>query len=243
MKNKLSDMKFLILQQQPFVTPGGISKWLQSHSHEYFITHLYQDMDLPALDSFDVLLVLGGTMNVYEEQKYPWLVSEKMFIEKAVKKEKCVLGICLGAQILADVLGARVRQNEHLEIGWHTLALEPDVKEQKHWQDFPNEFETFLWHQDTFDLPENSIRFAKSMGCENQGFIFDQRVVGLQFHPEETLEGYLGLLKRYPFVENPPFVQSPKSISENRKKFETNYTLLSKILDNITNIAINRQVK
>ena len=135
------------------------------------------------------MIVMGGPMNIYEEKKYPWLLREKCFIEDATKTGKVVIGICLGAQIIADVLGANVYAGEHKEIGWFPIFRTKEAGESIVFRDFPSELEVFHWHGDSFDLPSGCIRLAESAACPNQAFIYDERVVGLQFHLEVTRQG------------------------------------------------------
>jgi GMP synthase (glutamine-hydrolysing) len=125
-------------------------------------------------------------MNIYEYTKYPWLVKEKVFIENAVKNRKKILGICLGAQLLADVLGGKVYRNKYKEIGWYRTKLYKDALEKNNYIGLPKEFMAFHWHGDTFSIPSGCSRFAYSEACDNQGFNYNEQAYGLQFHLEST---------------------------------------------------------
>ncbi len=133
------------------------------------------------LEDYSLVVVLGGYMGAYEEAKYPFLSYEYKVMEKALKEGIPLLGICLGAQMLAKVLGARVYKGERgKEIGWMEVYK---VGDHEYFKDFPQSLMVFQWHGDTFDLPQGAIRLYSSKKYENQAFVF-QRAVGLQFHIE-----------------------------------------------------------
>jgi len=133
------------------------------------------------LEEFSLIVVLGGYMGAYEEDKYPFLKYEFKLVEEALHKNIPLLGICLGSQILARVLGARVYRGKWgEEIGW--LEVEK-VLRHPYFQGFPSRLTVFQWHGDTFQLPQGATRVFSSKKYENQGFVF-QRAVGLQFHLE-----------------------------------------------------------
>jgi len=169
------------LQHVPFEGLGFIEEWAAFRKMQITGTRLYTGESPPSPSSFDWLVVLGGPMGVHDHGKHPWLVEEKTFIRESIDAGKTVIGICLGAQLIADVLGAKVYPGPHKEIGWFPLRRAPEVPE---W--IPEELIAFHWHGDTFDLPEKSIRLASSDACINQGFVYRDRVVGLQFHLEST---------------------------------------------------------
>jgi len=133
------------------------------------------------LENYSFVVVLGGYMGAYEEAKYPFLSYEYKVMEKALKEGIPLLGICLGAQMLAKVLGARVYKGERgKEIGWMEVYK---VGDHEYFKDFPQSLMVFQWHGDTFDLPQGAVRLYSSEKYENQAFVF-QRAVGLQFHIE-----------------------------------------------------------
>ncbi len=128
-------------------------------------------------------------MNVYEEAEYPWLAAEKAFIAAAIGAGKPVLGICLGAQLIAAVLGGTVSKGPQPEIGWYPVELTPAGRELPLFAGFPDRFTALHWHGDTFSIPPGATHVASSAACANQAFAYDGgRVVGLQFHLEETRE-------------------------------------------------------
>src|SRR5262245_55746020 len=153
--------------------------------------------DLPDFDPgmWSGLVVMGGPMNVDEVEKYPFLAGEVQWLERAVEARLPVLGVCLGAQLLAKALGARVYPNTIKEIGWYEVELLPAAEDDlvfggiaKPQADAKRQMTVFQWHGDTFDLPEGAVRLARSEQCENQAFRYGRAAYGLQFHLEVTPE-------------------------------------------------------
>ncbi len=178
-------MRLHYLQHVPFEDLGAIEPWARDRDYQITSTKLFLEEKLPEARDFDWLVVLGGPMNIYEEDKYPWLSDEKKLIRQAIDEGKIVLGLCLGGQLIADVLGGKVRRNEYKEIGWHPVVMTPDALDSPIFRDFPPSFIAFQWHGDTFEIPPGAIRLAVSRACANQGFE-DGRAIGLQFHLEYT---------------------------------------------------------
>jgi len=190
------------------------------------------------MDLFDWLIILGGPMNVYEEDRYPWLADEKRFIEKAVRQEKRVLGICLGAQLIADVLGARVKRNRDKEIGWFPVLQIETGPRSNLFEYLPGTFLTFHWHGDTFDLPAGAILAARSEGCDHQAFVYGDRVVGLQFHLETTREGVEKLLRNCSAdMTEGKFVQKPDVMLEDNQRFNDLHRLMEIFLGQMERIG------
>jgi GMP synthase-like glutamine amidotransferase len=180
-------MRIHCLQHVPFEDPGNIEVWAKDRGHGVCRTLLFQRESLPRFSDFDWLIIMGGPMNVYEEEKHPWLIEEKKFIAEAIARQKTLLGVCLGAQLIAAALGAKVYRNAHKEIGWYPVCLTPEGEKSGLWGPLSPRFIAFHWHGDTFDIPVGAIRTAGSEGCTNQAFEYDGRVVGWQFHLESTL--------------------------------------------------------
>ncbi len=188
-------MKIHWLQHVPFEELGSIEKWAKARKHAVSVTSFAENDPLPELDAVDFLIVMGGPMNIYEEDEYPWLAGEKRTIEEAIKKDKIVLGICLGAQLIADVLGGKVFPNEYKEIGWHPIALTEAGARSEVFGFLPPELTVFQWHGDMFHLPDGAVRLATSEGCRNQAFAWGDKVLGLQFHMESTRESIRDLVQ------------------------------------------------
>lgn len=181
------------LQHVPFEGLGSIADWAERRGHTLSCTRLYAGDALPGQQDFDFLLVMGGPMGVHDESDFPWLKVEKDFLLEAIREDNGILGICLGAQLLATVLGAAVRDNGHREIGWFPVVRNPDLAEVIS-AFIPENQKVFHWHGDTFDIPEGALHLWSSAACRNQGFLFGRRILGLQFHLETTPESLAGLI-------------------------------------------------
>ncbi len=177
-------MKIHYFQHVPFEGLGTIQKWIESHGHLLSVTQFFHDDTLPKIDKIDWLIMMGGPMGVYDENIFPWLAKEKEFISEAIRQNKKVLGICLGAQLIASALGVKVYPNAQKEIGWFPVRVTPDGKSSNLFKNIPQQFTAFHWHGDTFDLPEGAHWLAESEACKHQAFSFDKHVLGLQFHLE-----------------------------------------------------------
>lgn len=178
-------MRIHYFQHVPFEDLANIEDWANKKGYTVSATRLFDREALPSMDRFDWLIIMGGPMNIYEEEEYPWLASEKKFIKEAIKAGKLILGICLGAQLLADVLGGRVTRNQNKEIGWFPVTRLKEAGISL--LDFlPEEFMAFHWHGDTFEIPPGAKRLAGSLACKNQAFQYGDRVLGLQFHLESS---------------------------------------------------------
>lgn len=179
-------MKWSCLQHVAFETPGHLAAWAKNRGYDLTQVELWNGAALPRAKEADGLFILGGPMNVYEDDRHPWLVPEKRLIEEAISAGKPILGICLGAQLLSVVLGGSVAANPWKEIGWFPIQMTPAGRDAGPFRDFPPKFMAFHWHGDCFAIPPGSIHVARSDGCENQAFTYGDRVVGLQFHLECT---------------------------------------------------------
>ena len=180
-------MRIHYLQHIPFGGLGNIRDWALAKRHQISGTQLLYDEPLPEVDEFDWLIIMGGLMNIYQEDEFSWLIGEKMFIKDAIDAGKIVLGICFGAQLIANVLGAKIYRNQYPEIGWFEVRLTDDARNSRVFRRFPERFTAFHWHGDTFDLPPSCKWIAQSEACRNQAFEYDGRVIGLQFHLDTTL--------------------------------------------------------
>lgn len=176
-------MRVFVLQHVPFEELGNIQPWLMQHNAEIHYCRLYANDPLPALEQIDLLILLGGPMSVNDESHYPWLKAEKAFLAQVIAAEKPVVGICLGAQLIACSQGARIYSNYAKEIGWFDITTVPasgDVLP------LPASMRVFHWHGETFELPANAVLLASSEACNNQVFQLGRRVIGLQCHLETT---------------------------------------------------------
>jgi GMP synthase (glutamine-hydrolysing) len=222
-------MRLHYLQHVPFEGPGIIEEWAKARGAVISVSQLFNNDPLPDPEHFDWLVVMGGPMGIYDHDEHPWLVAEKQFIRQAVNADKTVLGICLGAQLIADVLGAEVYPGPQKEIGWFPVRREagaPDL--------LPEELTVFHWHGDTFDLPAGAIPLASSTTCRNQGFIYNDRVVALQFHMETTPESMEALIENCgDELVDVPGIQTGKQMRAGLSNIGTINTAMYALLDQL----------
>ncbi|MCL5736550.1 MAG: type 1 glutamine amidotransferase [Actinobacteria bacterium] len=225
-------MRIRVLQHVPYEGPAAISEWASSRGHLLEVTAVYQDK-LPPVEDLEFLIVMGGPMNVYQEEQYPWLAAEKTLIKGAIEAGKVVLGICLGAQLLTDALGGKVSKNKCAEIGWFPVELTDEGHGLELLDGLPTRFIALHWHGDTFSIPEHAVHFASSAACKNQAFAYDEgRVVGLQFHLEETRES-LALLIENAGADLVPgeWIETSKELLAPYAPFQLGNDLLARLLD------------
>lgn len=222
-----------ILQHQEEENEGYIKTWAESKGFLISRTLLYRNQKLPERDDFDALVIMGGAMNVYEEDKYPFLALEKPFIAGAIRAGKKVLGICLGSQLLSVAAGGKVIKNDRDEIGWFPVRLTGKGASSKIFEGLPEDFMTFHWHGDTFSIPQGALYLAKSPACANQAFSLGTNVLALQFHPEITAESLEGFNSAAGTGVKPgPSVQTMDEIMKGGSHISGNNIIMGKILDN-----------
>lgn len=228
-------MRLHYIQHVPFEGPANIQSWAENQGWQISGTHLYRPDKLSAPDELDWLVIMGGPMNIYEEKGYPWLAAEKRFIGKAIEKDKIVIGVCLGAQLIADVLGGRVVRNRHKEIGWFPVSLRPEAFESAPFRDFPVKFPAFHWHGDTFSLPPGAAMLAESEACPAQAFSHNGgRVLALQFHLESSVDSVRALIQNCSDeLIDGQYIQSADAILENTENFASIYNTMLLLLENM----------
>ncbi len=227
-------MNIHFLQHVPFEDSANVGAWARGRGHTVTCTRMDEAEPLPPLDAFDWLVVLGGLMNVDEHDAYPWLVAEKQFLAEAIQRKKHVLGICLGAQLAAEVLGGRVTTNPHKEIGWFPVQLTDAGRESPGFADFPDCFLAFHWHGDTFSIPPGAEHLAESQACPNQAFQYGGHVLGLQFHLDYSAESIEKMLRhcRDELVDG-PYLQTADAIRASFTQAAATETRLFQLLDNV----------
>ncbi|ABG60852.1 conserved hypothetical protein, possible gat-related protein [Cytophaga hutchinsonii ATCC 33406] len=179
-------MNIHYFQHVPFEGLACMEDWVRRPSNKVTATRFYEDERMPFVELFDTLIVMGGPMSVHDEKKYPWLVQEKQLIKKAIERGKKVIGICLGAQLIAEVLGATVSKNTYREIGWMPVTKTTAAKTVGLFSDLPDTMNVFHWHGETFNMPEGATHLLSSEACVNQAFLYGDNVLALQFHMEMT---------------------------------------------------------
>ena len=225
-------MRIHHLQHVPFEGLGSIEPVLREKGHHLTATHLYHSQPLPVAEDIDWLIVMGGPMGIYDEQAYPWLKAEKRFIEDVISAGKIVLGICLGAQLIADVLGAKVYRNKYREIGWFNINRSPEAEGTILYKAIPAQAEVFHWHGDTFDIPEGARPLAESAACRNQGFIMDDRLVAFQFHLETTLKSAKALIENgRDELDDSRYVQTETKMLSSLQRFSNINQIMRTVLE------------
>ena len=223
-------MRAHYLQHVPFEGLGSIETWLGERGYEITSTRFFESVSVPDLNEVDLLVVMGGPMSVNDEKEWSWLAPEKQVIRDAIQSGKSVLGVCLGAQLIASAMGARVYRNRVKEIGWFPVQGVPSVGSSAF--RFPSSVEVFHWHGETFDLPTGAVRLARSEACENQAFQLGRSVIGLQFHLETTPESAREIVAQCRAELSPaPYVQSEAEIfAASPAKYRAINSLMSEVL-------------
>ncbi len=226
-------MRIHSLEHEPFEGLANIEIWAKKRGHTISRTLLFNNEELPEMNDFDWLIIMGGSMNIYEEEKYPWLREEKNFIAEAIAGKKIVLGVCLGSQLIADVLGGRVSKNKYKEIGWFHVSLTTDAKNSPVFSKFPDRFTAFHWHGDTFKIPPGAVRIAESEACANQAFEYG-RVIGLQFHIEYSVDSInLMLQSCADEIVDGKYIQAADEIALHISNVHKIKEILNTLLDNM----------
>ena len=225
-------MNIHYLQHVPFEGLGSIEAVFKNKGHQLTSTHLYKDSIFPAVTDIDWLIIMGGPMGIHDEKEYSWLKKEKQFIKRAIDSGKIVMGICLGAQLIAAVLGAKIYKNRCREIGWFNIKPYPELDGTILSSAIPEPVEVFHWHGDTFNIPTGAISLAFSNACNNQGFILDNRVVGFQFHLETTPESARALIDNSrDELDDSFYVQSESEILAEPQRFTRINRIMTTVLD------------
>lgn len=212
---------------------GTIEEWARKKGHDVQTTFVSEERGFPNVNAFDMLIILGGIMGAYEEEKHPWLKKEKQFILEAVQAKKKILGICLGSQMLADVLGGKAYPHTHQEVGWWEVRFDSKVEKFPLFKGLPKRIKAFQFHGDTFDVPKDAEWLAESDGCKNQAFIYGDRILGLQFHPEFNEEKLreIATLFSDSFTEG-TYKQLPEEFLGQEVNMKQAKKFLFKLLDN-----------
>jgi len=226
-------MRARYFQHVPFEGLGSMDAWLREAGYDIGVTRWYAGERAPDPAGIDLLIVMGGPMSVNDKAGYPWLAAEKDFIRRWIDADRPLLGVCLGAQLIASSLGARVYPNPVKEIGWFPVTAVTPLPE--HAFHFPPEQIVFHWHGETFDLPVGAIHLARSAGCEHQAFQVGRHVIGLQFHLETTPETAAALIANCRDELTPaPYIQDESTLqSAPPQAYRAINTLMDRLLTHL----------
>lgn len=222
------------LQHVLFENPGTIAEWAEHHNHIISYTYFFEkNYSLPAPMEFDALLIMGGYMNVDEEEKFPWLKAEKQFIKKAIDAGKKVIGICLGSQLIAAALGSGVYPAKEKEIGFFPIQFPNEALNNHLFSHFKNPYTVFHWHGDTYNLPAGAQLIASTEVCKHQAYEIGGNVLGLQFHFEmnETVIEDMLLHDGHELAEAGKFISSKEEMRKNYHHLQQNKKDLFMLLD------------
>jgi GMP synthase-like glutamine amidotransferase len=232
-----ANMRIQLIEHDPDdFSRTNISFWAAKKGYRLHQTYVCNGETLPKLDEFDWLMVMGGTQHAWDEQGNSWLQAEKKLVAETLASGKPFLGICFGAQILAEALGGRLFPNQHREIGWHEVTLTRPGQDSFLFENIPASFDSFHWHSDHFSLPRNCTRLAFSKATENQAFVCKNRpAVGFQFHPEYTREmvAYYAAANRQDWKAD-EFVSPAEEILARTDKIPDTYWLMEILLNNMS---------
>ena len=226
------------LQHVKFEDLNYIESWASANNFTITKTKLYENPKFPSHNDYDWLIILGGPMNVYQYNQYPWLKPEIEFISQAIRNDKTIVGICLGAQLIAFSLGAKVYKNNFTEIGWFTVKQTDKSTNSKIFKTLPAHFQAFHWHGDTFDIPQGAVHTVSSAACDNQAFEYnDGKIIGLQFHLESTPESVNSLISNCANeITEGKFIQPEKKIITGNHNIKESNEILTKLFNNLNKL-------
>lgn len=226
-------MRIFSLMHVAFEDAANLGVWAKERGHTVEAVPLYTGQMPPEIGEVDAVFVMGGPMNIYEEAAYPWLVAEKRFLKACIEQGKIVVGVCLGGQLIADVLDGNVSRNAHKEIGWYEVTRTSTPSELVDGM-LPERFWAFHWHGDTFSVPPGAVHLASSTACPNQAFLYDGRVLGLQFHLEYSRDSIEAMLVHCADeLAGGRFVQSAEQIRQGYHYLPHTQSLLWTMLDRL----------
>ncbi|XCN73472.1 MAG: gamma-glutamyl-gamma-aminobutyrate hydrolase family protein [Candidatus Electrothrix aestuarii] len=223
-------MKAHYFQHVPFEGLGSIESWLEKNNFTITSTKFFAEPTLPDPEQVDFLIIMGGPMSVNDQEEYPWLHDELNFIREFIQRDKPVLGVCLGAQLIASAMGSKIYPNKEKEIGW--FPIQGSQQQTEGTFSFPASATVFHWHGETFDLPEGATHLAQSEACKNQAFQ-KGNAIGLQCHLETTPESARNIISHCRNELVPAqYIQDEQTIlSADAEVYASLNQLMAKVLD------------
>lgn len=229
-------MNIHFIQCDPIVLPANAGEWAYERNHHIKITRIYDGETLPNSNEFDLAIILGGRMGAYEEDQHPWLKDMKEWARTVIEADKYVLGICLGAQIIADALGGSVRPHDYPEVGWYPITFDHKANDHPLLTGLQPPSHFYEFHFDTFEIPPGAQLLANSSRCERQMFAVGSRVLGLQFHPEFNTKSIQDALKNTTgSTATKYYAQAPVEMVD-EQKIDASKTWLFQLLDRFSHL-------
>ena len=225
-------MRIHLFQHVEYNDRAFIPEWMAGQGHELVRVMVPQVSRLPDADDIDALIIAGGPMSVWDVRQHSWLAREKKLLSELLEQNKPVLGICLGAQMIAEQLGVTVKPSNHLNIGWYPIVLNEQIDSTWLANVLPSQFNSFFWHGDHFELPADAVPLATASSNASQGFVW-KRSIALQFHLEVTPQWARHLVTRDSDQLVPaPNVQSAQTIlAKPAELYRRNNVLMSSLLE------------
>lgn len=220
-------MRINILQHTPNEKAGSILEWVKQRHHDVYTYHPYQFGKLPTADKTDMLVILGGPMS--PNDKLPWIKQEYELVSSLLDKKIPMLGVCFGAQLIAKILGGKVVKAPAKEVGWAPVYLQTNII-----PNIPEKALVLHWHEDMFEIPEKARLLFSSDHVKNQGYIYQNNVIGLQFHFEPFDDNVKEIVVNdYPYINGSVLNQTKDEIIQRRVP-KKNRDIMFKLLDYIS---------
>ncbi len=225
-------MKLLVFQHVAFEILGTLNPLLKDAGFRIRYVNFGRHPDAePDIDGYQGIVVLGGPMNVDQVDQHSHLATEVRLLQRAIDRDIPILGICLGAQLIAKALGAKVVPSREKEIGWYEVSPTPEAATDPLLRNFGASEQIFQWHGDTFAIPDGAVRLASSNGCDNQAFRYRDNVYGFQFHMEvdpSLIERWLNIPSHQHELHA---LKGPPGAEEIRQETERHMQRLSELAD------------
>ncbi len=226
------------IQHVAFENPGYILSWARKNEHDCTFSILTERDPVPVSSDFDLLVVMGGPMSANDDGTLKWMKAEKQLISRCFDEQKPMIGICLGSQIMASVLGSKVYRGREKEIGWFPIRAAADIQQSDFLPHLPSEQMVFHWHGETFDLPSGARLLASTDNCPNQAFEYGGHALGLQFHMEVTPQNVDAMWEVCgEEISEGPFQQVKPALDGKLSYYHSSHNILERALDNLLNAA------
>ncbi|MFA5118536.1 MAG: type 1 glutamine amidotransferase [Candidatus Omnitrophota bacterium] len=221
--------------------PGSIGSFLTDTARSFSVIDLSKGEVLPVnLSAIEAVISLGGPMNVYEDNKFPFLKGEDAFIKEILKKGIPFLGICLGSQLLAKAAEAKVGNSPQKEIGFSEVRFTEAGRRDALFKDLPFDLKVFQWHEDMFEIPKGGVLLASSEKCPHQAFRVGKNAYGLQFHIEVTpaiVDSWIDAYAKN--KQQPVFTKIRNEFRENKASFDAHANILYRNFLNIIRSTVS----